>query len=381
MMTTCVRVRYVLMTFGVATAFSLGVPAARADGNLNNVKHIIIVMQENHSYDNYFGVLGYLPNSPYHNTRRRRGCDTTDSTCVDGLTCKIPAKTGVLTCRNRNASNFKGSVRSFHQTRFCIGPDLDHSWIGSHQEGNFRRPNSLLRSSPNNGFVRVNAETEGPDQVFNHDTMGYYDDADLPFYYDIAETFAMSDRYFCDVIGQTFPNRSYLVAGTSFGHLTTSEIITAGGYKPLDGTIYDRLDAAGVSWTDYFSDLPFAVIFATSAGHNKPVAQFAADAAAGTLPAVSFIDSSALVDQMINGSLYETDEHPPADILAGQYTVAQIIMALRNSPSWNDSILFLTYDEHGGDYHHGIPPPANSNGAEQPDGLPAGAWGAACTPP
>jgi phospholipase C len=371
-MTTCARVRDALMMFGVTAALSLGVQTARADGNLNNVNHIIILMQENHSYDNYFGVLGYLPNSPYHNSKRRRGCDSSDSTCVDGLTCKIPAKTGVLTCRNRNPSNFKGSVRSFHQTRFCIGPDLDHSWIGSHEEGNFRRPNGLLRSSPNNGFVRVNAETNGPDQVFNHDTMGYYDDTDLAFYYDIAETFAMSDRYFCDVIGQTFPNRAYFGAGTSFGHLTTSEIITAGGYKPLDGTIYDRLDAAGVSWTDYFGDLPFSLIFATSAGHTKPVAQFAADAAAGTLPAVSFIDSAIFVDQMINGSLYETDEHPPADILAGQYTVAQIITALRNSPSWNDSILFLTYDEHGGYYDHVMPAPANQGGADTPDGIAPG---------
>jgi phospholipase C len=360
------------MTFSVATAFSLGVPTARADGNLNNVNHIIILMQENHSYDNYFGVLGYLPSSPYHNAKRKRGCDASDNTCVDGLSCKIPAKTGVLTCRNRNASNFKGSVRSFHESLFCTGPDLDHSWIGSHQEGNFRRVNSLLRSSPNNGFVRVNAETEGPDQVFNHDTMGYYDDTDLPFYYDIAKTFAMSDRYFCAVIGQTFPNRAYLAAGTSFGHLTTSEILVGGGYKPINGTIYDRLDAAGVSWTDYFSDLPFSLIFTTSAGHTKPIAQFAADAAAGTLPAVSFIDSSALVDQMINGSMYETDEHPPANIRAGQYTVAQIITALRNSPSWNDSVLFLTYDEHGGFYDHVMPPAANQGGADTPDGIQPG---------
>jgi phospholipase C len=75
---------------------------------------------------------------------------------------------------------------------------------------------------------------------------------------------------------------------------------------------------------------------------------------------------------MINGSLYETDEHPPADILAGQYTVAQIITALRNSPSWNDSILFLTYDEHGGYYDHVMPAPANQGGADTPDGIAPG---------
>ena len=108
-----------------------------------------------------------------------------------------------------------------------------------------------------------------PRQAIDHDTMGYYTDVDLPFYYDLAQTFAISDRYFAAVIGQTFPNRAYFLAGTSFGHLTTSEIITAGGYKPITGTIFDRLDAAGVSWTDYFSDLPYSLMFATSAGTHE----------------------------------------------------------------------------------------------------------------
>src|SRR5262245_10704683 len=378
-MTASLKVRDALLALGV-TAVLLGVPAAHADGNLNNVNHIIIVMQENHSYDNYFGVLGYVPNSPYHNTRRRKGCDPLDSTCVDGLSCK--EKLGALTCRNRNPNNLKGGpVRAFHEPRFCTGPDLDHSWIGSHQEGNFRRVNSMLRSSPNNGFVKVNAENEGGDQVFNHDTMGYYDDNDLSFYYDIAKTSAISDRYFCAVIGQTFPNRAYLVAGTSFGHLTTSEIITPGGYKPITGTIYDRLDAAGVSWTDYFSDLPFSLIFTTSSGHTKPISSFAADAAAGTLASVVFVDSSALKDQPINGETYETDEHPPANILAGQYVVSQVISALRNSPSWNDSILFLTYDEHGGFYDHVKPAAAVQGGARTPDGIAPGQCADLSSPP
>src|SRR5262245_36674980 len=360
------------MLAGMVGGLLIGAPQARADGNLNNVNHIIIVMQENHSYDNYFGVLGYVPNSPYHNAKARRGCSATDNACVDGLTCKTPKKTGVLTCRNRNPSNFPGSVRSFHEPRLCIGPDLDHSWAGSHREGNFKRPNDMLHSSPNNGFVRVNAETEGGDQVFHHDTMGYYDDGDLPFYYDIAKTFAISDRYFCAVIGQTFPNRAYLAAGTSFGHLTTGEIITPGGYKPLGGTIYDRLDAAGITWVDYYTDLPFSLIFATSSGHTKPISSFATDAAAGTLPQVAFVDSSFTADVPINGSTYETDEHPPADIRAGEYATSQIITALRNSPSWNDSILFLTYDEHGGYYDHVKPALADQGGAITPDGIEPG---------
>jgi phospholipase C len=336
------RLRKSMLLAGVGAGLLIGAPGVRADGNLNNVNHIIIVMQENHSYDNYFGVLGYVPSSPYHNAKSPHGCSATDNTCVDGLTCKTPSNTGVLTCKNKNPSNFPGNIRSFHDPRLCTGPDLDHSWDGSHQEGNFRRVNDMLHSSPNNGFIRVNAETEMPGQTFDHDAMGYYDDGDLPFYYDIAKTFAISDRYFCAVIGQTFPNRAYLAAGTSFGHLTTSEIITSGGYKPLTGTIYDRLDAAGITWVDYFTDLPFSRIFTTSSGHTQPFSSFATDAAAGNLPQVAFVDPSALVDVPINGSTYETDEHPPSDIRAGEYTTSQIITALRNSPNWHDSILLLT---------------------------------------
>ena len=75
---------------------------------------------------------------------------------------------------------------------------------------------------------------------------------------------------------------------------------------------------------------------------------------------------------MINGHITQTDEHPPADIRSGQYFVSTVIAALRNSPSWNDSILFLTYDEHGGFYDHVAPPPAPQGGAPTPDGIAPG---------
>jgi phospholipase C len=234
-----------------------------------------------------------------------------------------------------------------------------------------------------NGFVRVNAETELPNQAVDFDTMGYYTNDDLPFYYGLAQTFAISDRYFASVLGQTFPNRSYFLAATSFGHLTTSEIITPGGYQPITGTIFDLLNANGVSWTDYYSDLPYANIFnhSTASGHLKPVAQFATDAANGMLPAVAFVDPSVAADQMINGNLYETDEHPPNDIRAGQYFVSTTVSALHNSPSWNDSILFITYDEHGGFYDHARPPAASQGGGATPDGIAPGQCADLSNPP
>ncbi|MGH9422205.1 MAG: alkaline phosphatase family protein, partial [Thermoanaerobaculia bacterium] len=329
---------------------------ARADGNLQNLNHIIIVMMENHSFDNYLGVLPYVPGTPYHSAQghgKNRACEATDHTCVDGLSCRMPRGGGVLKCRNADKSNTKGRIRVFHQTNYCIGPDLDHSWDGTHREVNFRTPDHTLKSPRNNGFVLQNALTELPDQAINHDTMGYYTDIELPFYYGLAESFAISDRYFASVLGQTFPNRSYFVAATSFGHLTTNEIlggVSHGGYKPITGTIYDLMNQQNVSWTDYYSDLPYSLIFQPSSAHQQSITQFAADANAGTLPAVSFIDPSALESQTINGISFETDEHPPSDIRAGQYFVSTVISALRNSPSWHDSLLILTYDEHGGYY-------------------------------
>jgi hypothetical protein len=216
----------------IVCALLIGSPPVRADGTLQHVKHIIIVMQENRSFDNYFGVLPFVPNTPYHSAkgRRRRACAASDHTCVDGLSCKM--KRGTLVCSNVNRSNTHGAVRSFHDPRYCMGLDLTHGWVASHRQGNFSHPNNMLRSSPNRGFVRVDAQANPADQATDHDTMGYYTDADLPFYYGLAESFAISDRYFAAVIGPTFPNRAYFLAGTSFGHLSTSETITGGGYKP-----------------------------------------------------------------------------------------------------------------------------------------------------
>src|SRR5262245_11415966 len=307
--------------FAAAAAFCLGTllgsAPARADGNLQNVNHIIIVMMENHSFDNYLGVLPYVPGTPYHNAKGSgvtRGCDPNDHSCVDGLNCRQPRNGGVLKCRNANRSNTKGRVRAFHETSYCVGPDLDHSWIGTHFEVNFKHPDRTLKSPRNNGYVLQNALTEGPEQAILHDAMGYYSDVDLPFYYYLATSFAINDRYFASMLGQTFPNRAYLAAATSFGHLTTSEILSGlptGGYKPINGTIYDQMDMQGVSWTDYYSDFPYSIVFGTPPSHRQLVGLFAGSAAAGTLPAVSFIDPSALPDQTINGNSYQTDEHPP----------------------------------------------------------------------
>jgi len=340
---------------------------AFADGNLKKVNHIIIVMQENHSFDNYFGALTYAPGSPYHNGSPT--CASTDHQCVDGLRCSVTA--GVFTCANANVDDNGSIVHAFKATARCVVPDLDHAWVGSHHEINVANPNSTLSNPLNNGFVRQNDRTEQIDNGENatdDQTMSFYDQDDLPFYYGLAQTFAISDRQFSSLIGPTFPNRSYLMAATSFGHVTTSDSIPPlVGYKPITGTIFDKLVRYGVSWADYYEDVPQDSSFRPyDSIHNLPLATFIQQAGGlGTLPPVAFVDPNFGTF----GTSSEDDEHPPTDIQRGQYHVSNIINAVRNGPHWADSIIFVLFDEHGGFYDHVRPPRARQNGTRTPDGV------------
>lgn len=375
------------------TSSSTGTPTATATPlatGLNKVNHIIIAMQENHSFDSYFGALPYAPGlaSPaagatptYHPpTTPGAACDPNDHRCVDGLTCSPSG--GNYNCTNSNVdcilANTDGScigattnVVSFHDNNYCPAPDLDHSWDPAHREANFTTPNGALASSPNDGFARVNDQTEQKDigeSPTEDDTMGFYNESDLAFYYGLAQAFAIDDRYFCSLIGPTTPNRAYLQAATSFGHLTTSvnELAPTPGtvYKPITGTILDLMNNANVTWADYFTDLPTAGFYQMPSGtHFRPISQFFIDAAAGNLPQVVYVDPQ-LAGLSDNAA---TDEHPPHDIRAGQFYMNQIVSAVRSSPNWKDSILIITYDEHGGFYDHVMPPAASQGGKSTPE--------------
>src|SRR6266540_1160207 len=214
-------VQKAILTFCLALLGGYPV-AAVANGNLRRVNHVIIVMQENHSFDNYFGALPHVPGGPYH----PGPCEPKDHACVDGLTC---SRSGVgLACSNSNQDDDGSTVVSFHSRNYCPGPDLRHDWPGSHQEANFSNPAQAALASPNDGFVLVNdgatplvpplvpdgigqhSPDSGAETATDDDTMGYYDQTDLPFYYAVAQTFAISDRYFSSVIGRSEEHTSEL---------------------------------------------------------------------------------------------------------------------------------------------------------------------------
>jgi len=294
--------------------------AERGGGGMNRVKHVIVVMMENHSFDNYFGVLPYAPGSPYHPATSSAGCRGSDHRCVDGLTCQVDSA-GALRCSNANLDDDGSSVLAFHNSNRCVGPDLDHGWVGTHREVNFGAPNETRLRQLMDGFVRVNNEIEPSTE---DQTMGYYDQTEIPFYYELAQRFAINDRFFSSMLGPTFPNRAYFAAATSFGHLTTADQIPPlDGYKPINGTIFDLLERNDVSWADYYTDVPQGASFRPFGTtvidpHFLPLPVFLAQAAGlpgvGDLPSVSFVDPGF----GLLGNASSSDEHASGRLIAAR---------------------------------------------------------------
>ncbi|HZU23294.1 MAG TPA: alkaline phosphatase family protein, partial [Terriglobales bacterium] len=188
----------------------------------------------------------------------------------------------------------------------------------------------------------------------------FYDWKDLPYHYWLATQFATSDRWFAPGPMETEPNKMYLVAATSVGHV----------HKPTSSvnvpTIFSLLDAANVSWKVYYSSQPSDAIlnffqpFATQRAANiVPISQYFTDLQNGTLPSV------AMIEPPFDGG---QDEHPGVgnNIQQGVALTKQYIDALMDSSSWKDSAFILTFDESGGLYDH-VPPP--TAGVPNPDGI------------
>jgi phospholipase C len=280
------------------------------------IEHVILIVQENRSFDQYFG---HLPGN---------GQDDLDVPSADTA---------------NPAANGAAAIPWHHETSYCV-EDTDHGWVASHGQWN---------GGTNDGFAKTNATQL---DASGQRAMGWYDKSDLPFYYDLVSRFATSDRYFCSVLGPTYPNRMYLYGGTSFGLVNTNASSLA---PPGAPNIFRTFQDSGISWKVYKSDLPGNGVFLdfvtdpALADHFVSVDQFSIDAAAGTLPQVS------VVDGIYEGKAWlETDEHPPADAQLGQHFVYQQVAALTASPLWSSSALFITYDEHGGIYDHVSPPAA-----------------------
>jgi len=291
-------------------------PAGAPHGSQIPLDTIVVLMQENRSFDHYFGRL--------HSQGKRASEGEPQGTSNPDPQGGAP-------------------IAAFHQNRYCEVADLDHSWNGTHREWN---------GGAMDGFTAANVNPADPT---GRRTMGYYDRRDFPFYYALYRKFATGDRFFCSLLSQTFPNRFYLLAGTSFGHIRND--FFSGATEFAQPTVFNRLDEAGVTWKIYQSQFAFADLFAyvrnARQANVAPIAQYFADAKRGALPQVAFVDPI-----FADRPTVENDEHPPANVQVGQMFTAHVVKALLRSPQWRAAALFLTYDEHGGFFDHVPPPPA-----------------------
>lgn len=266
---------------------------------------VVIVMMENRSFDHYYGARSLE-----------------EGRAVDGL------RSGMSNPRLDGTP-----VPIFHSDLHCVA-DPPHGWDASHRQVN---------DGHMDGFVREHEKNEGSpvgDQV-----MGYYNRGNIPFIYALADEFVLCERWFCAVRGPTWPNRMYLHAAQSGGRKNNDFLLPSGLKFP---TIYERLNAAGVDWRYYYTDLPFLALFAGLKGftHFAPIMRFAADAQAGTLPPVCVVEPGFGLN----------DDHPPHNTRLGQAFLSMVVHALGQSPQWARSMFILTYDEHGGFFDH-VPPP------------------------
>jgi phospholipase C len=277
------------------------------------IEHIVVLMLENHSYDDHFGML-----------RRGDGFKLGS----DGLPLDAnPYTTGNL-------------LKAFHMPSSCqLDSSPGQNWDASH---------TAWDNGRNDGFVTGSGPV----------AMGYWDGSDIPFYYGLGKTFPVADRWFCSVLAQTYPNRRFLMAGTAAGIVSTT---TAALFAPTppNGTIFDRLDAHKISWTNYYTNLPSGAIIPSvlkkDPKHFAKMSQFLLDAKAGKLPSFSIVDPD----------YSHQSEEDPQDIRQGERFAAAVINAVMHGKSWAKTLLIWTYDEHGGYYDH-VPPPA----AIKPDNIP-----------
>ncbi|MGZ4469320.1 MAG: alkaline phosphatase family protein [Nocardioidaceae bacterium] len=279
--------------WGWAAAAATQLPAPTKSG----IDHVVVVMMENRSFDHF---LGWLPGAD----GKQAGLAFTDRYGLRHTT--------------------------HHLTEYasCGFNDPDHSYEGGRIELANGRCDGWLKAGENDALC-----------------IGYYTQPDLAFLGRAAPAWTVCDRYFSAVMAETYPNRFYQHAAQT-DRLHNS---TATSSLP---TIWDRLADAGLTGRYYFSDVPFTALWGTKyLSISRPFAGFLADAAAGQLPQVSFVDPR--FEDEASGS--SGDDHPQADIRAGEQFLNQVYDAVTSSPNWANTLLVINFDEWGGFFDHVAP--------------------------
>lgn len=288
---------------GAATATAGLATLSSVFASHNPIKHILVLVQENRSFDSYFGSY------------ERAGRFGTP------LGYTVPSGTG-------------GRVAPHHQTRRTL-KDTSHTWQSIHNE---------FDHGHMDGFFIVDGAN----------SMGFFNRSDLPYYYALADHFTLCGNYFCYQLGPSTPQRLALVAGTSGGITQTLNPVQP-PFLLTWPTIADLLDRYRVSWKCYnlgtgtgtFEGFNGLFLF-SKWRHDRRLfyreSDYQHDLSNGTLPQVSFMISEALIS-----------EHPPFGVKTGEAAVSKVINALIASQLWTRSAFILSYDEGGGFFDHVAP--------------------------
>jgi phospholipase C len=372
------------------------------DGSVQSVNHVVFMLQENRSFDTYFGML-----NPYRQANKWNVGDDGNTYSVDGIDDKLS--------QFANSDDEGVSFSLFKFKSACVD-DMSSAWLESYGDVS-RYDFTVNRSMLMDGFVHTAegfAKSGAGDgeftDLFGQRAMGYYDQGLLNYYYYMASQFAISDRWFSPVSSKSTPNRIATMTGGTTQGLVKDPFVDDGITSPLNiETIFQELDQNNVSWKIYYSitaggctdddgdcgtgtrsnDYPVTTFsdfsysskylysnpqqaactaptvgsqtavgdasnsFCVDPTHIVPLSQYLSDVANNTLPSYAFIETA----------YGASDEHPGSgqSILQGQQQVSSIINALMQSPSWASSVFFLSYDEPGGPFDHVPPVPGHSN--------------------
>lgn len=282
----------------------------------SGIEHVVLVMMENRSFDHFLGWLK-------HANGEQQGLAYTDSSGVSHPTWHL---TDFQNCGYNIPGNSYADSRIEYDGGKCDG------W---------------LRANSNDLFA-----------------IGYYTQGDLAFLGGAAPQWTVCDNYFAPVMAETFPNRIYQHAAQT-DRIENSYTLTT---LP---TIWDRLQAKGLTGNYYFSDIPFLALWGTKyPGISRTFTEFLKDCAAGTLPQVSFVDPRFLGE----AEGLSNDDHPHADIRNGEAFLNQVYTGITSSPVWKNTLLIINFDEWGGFFDHVPPPrtteiPAADQQAGNADGL------------
>jgi phospholipase C len=307
-----------------------------------DIKHVVVLMLENRSFDCMLGML-------YQSGDKFDGLTGTelntwhkpDGSQQDIQVWKDPTLDAKAVCvpDPDPGELFTDIHMQIHGLAADGSPNAGAPAMGGFVDNYMRQPPTTPVADP-------------------YSVMHYFTPDQVPVISQLARAFGVSDQWHASAPCQTWPNRFFAHTGTANGYVDNSPT-----HFPYEmETVFNRLADAGQSWRIYFHDFPQTATLAKLWGGLLAsrfldfTTDFIKDAAAGNLPAYSFIEPRYFTDLFARN--IPNDEHPPHNVAYGEQLIAAVYNAVRGGPGWKQTLLVVTYDEHGGCYDHVVPPPA-----------------------